>query len=97
MPTKKELEDRLKLIEKETANLVLEYKLMEKEFDRLGSFVGMLGFTLQEVYRCYPFVLKEVCTDKQLVKLFGVQLELTEFINKIKKQKREEDEKESGF
>ena len=89
MATKKELEDKMLKIE-------VECKIIKDEWARFSKFIGVLGYTLQEIYRCYPQVIGECCTEKELLRLFKVQSELTDFIRKIQQERQKEDE-ESEF
>jgi len=96
MPTKKELE--LALEKKTTQILKMENEVeqLNKEWDKYEKFIGTIGYTLQEIYKCYPHVIGECCTEKELLKIFRVQSEISEFIRKVQQLKHKEDE-ESGF
>ena len=96
MTTKKELLDKLDKEIADNTKMKIELTFLKEEYKKLTVFMGTLGYTMQEIYRCYPYVIGEVCTEKELIRIFKVQLELTEFIREVQKFKQKEDE-ESGF
>lgn len=96
MPTKKELEKQVQVQTELLDDIKKEVKELKEDWEKFSGFLGTLGYTLQEIYRCYPHIIGEVCTEKELIRIFRVQSELTEFIRKIQKMKQDENE-ESGF
>lgn len=94
MVTKKELEQKLEEV-KETNNTLLnnldelkaDFLVIEKEYIKLKHFMGMLGNTFQQIYQNYSFVLKECCTDREILRLLEVQKELKNFIDKFKEDR----------
>ena len=96
MSTKKDLEKKVEEKIEEVGKMKIEVEFLRQEYKMLTNFMGTLGYTMQEIYRCYPHVIAECCTEKDLIRIFKVQLELTDFIREIQKLKQKEDE-ESGF
>ena len=86
MSTKKDLEKQLEEKIQEIADGKSHLEFFKAEYKKLTEFMGTLGYTMQEIYRCYPYVIGEVCTEKELIRIFKVQLELTEFIREIQKR-----------
>ena len=96
MATKKELEKQIQTQEKKIDEFERELKDLKYDYEKFSGFLGTLGYTMQEIYRCYPHIIGEVCTEKQIVKIFRIQSELNEFIREIQKRKQKED-KDGGF
>jgi len=92
--TKAELEERVLLLGSENRRLKTDVDFLEEECKNMGQSIKILGKTLHEVYKCYPCVLGECCTEPELIKLFKVQDALKGFLDGLtdKPEKEKEDE-----
>ena len=95
--TKEELEKRVLEMEDENRSLKVAKIFLEKETKDLVKSVTILGKTCHEIYKCYPYILGECCTEPELIKLFKVQDAFHNFLKKLNDLKNDRKENEDEF
>jgi len=96
MSTKRELQEQLNSKILEVEKMKLEFDMIRKEYSRFTEFLSVLAYTMKEVYVKYPYIVSECTTDKELIKLLQVNIELHDLIEKMKRQ-REGEDNEKGW
>lgn len=94
--TKKDLEQKIITMEKENRGLRVDNIFLEKEMKNMAVTLNILGTACHAVYKCYPYVLGECCTEPELIKLFKVQDALDNFLRKLGGLNKPKTEKEKG-
>jgi hypothetical protein len=96
MATKKELQELLNNKILEVEKIKLEFSLIEKEYARFTSFLGLIAHTMREIYSNYPAIVSECTTDTEFLRLLKINVELNDLIDKIKRE-RENNDNEKGW
>jgi len=98
MVKKKNWETKITELKRQINYLDAENAFLSDKCDDLLKSVTVLAKTCQAIYRCYPFVLKECCSEPDLIKLFKIQDAFQEFFKKLnedypsRRKEKEEDE-----
>ena len=71
--TKEMLNNKIIELEDYITVLKRENKYLEGECKHLMKSMTTVGKTCYEVYKCYPHILGECCTEPELITLFKVQ------------------------
>jgi len=94
MPTKKELQEKIKLKNALMDKMILEVELIKKDYDKHIGFIQTITKVLQEINHCYPHILTECCTNKELIAALKMQEKFSQFINKLLPKDKESGDNE---
>ena len=91
MVNKAELETKVLEQEKELRELRIEKIYLEGEREDILNSLKLVGRACHSVYKCYPHILGECCTEPELLRIFKMQDAFTEFLEKLKEHNNDKE------
>ena len=83
MVTKEDLERKVIEMEKQLKSARAENIYLEDECKQLAKSLTVIGKACHSVYKYYPHILGECCTEPDLIRLFKAQDAFQNFLNKL--------------